>query len=181
MFWIHLFRSDPIFKAAKSFTLGSAKLIHVLLSSWEPLKTHFSDASCHVDDNISKGNSTKCDFKCLQMSLCMILICGGARCPVSLAAGRQHQTFPELPSAWLHWLGVTTRVRGQFGVKRGSSVLSNKTAGPEDWIRPVSWQQAAHPHPEPVEHRSGVDWDCRTPFSFYQLLFICSYNLALMN
>lgn len=120
------------------------------------LKTHFSDATCHVDDNVSKHNYTKCDFKRLQMSLCMILIPGAAWRSVSVPAGRQHQPFPESACAWLHWLGVTSRVRGQFGVTRGSSVLSNKTAGPPDWIRPVSWQQAPPPYPYHESTRSVV-------------------------
>lgn len=122
----------------------------------EPLKTHFWDATCHVDDNISKSNYSKCDFKWMQMSLCMILIRGGARLSGSLPAGRQGQPFPESACAWLHWLGMTTRVRGQFGVTRGSSVLSNKTAGPPDWIRPVSWQQAPPPTPNHESTRPVV-------------------------
>ena len=88
------------------------------------------------------------------MSLCMILIHGAAWCSVCVPAGRQHQAFPELACAWLHWLGVTTQVRGQFGVDRGSSVLSNKTAGPQDWIRPVSWQRAPPPHTPTSNHES---------------------------
>ncbi len=74
----------------------------------------------------------------------------------SRPAGRQHQPFPESACAWLHWLGVTTQVRGQFGVARGSSVLSNKTAGPPDWIRPVSWQQAPPPTPNHESTRPVV-------------------------
>lgn len=81
------------------------------------------------------------------MSLCMILTRGGAQRSMSLPAGRQHQPFPDSAFAWLHWLGVTIQVRGQYGVSRGSSVLSNKTAGPPDWIQPVSWQQAPPPTP----------------------------------
>lgn len=44
--------------------------------------------------------------------------------------------------AWLPWLGVTSQARGQFGVTSGSNVLPNNAAGPRDWVRPVSWQQA---------------------------------------
>lgn len=146
----------------------------------EPLKTHFLDAPCQVDDNISGSNYTECD-KWLQMSLCMILIRGSARRSGSLAAGRQQPSFQESACAWLHWLGVTTQVRGQFGVVRGSSVLSNKTAGPPDWIRTVSWQPAPLPHPEPWEHPSGGDWDCRAPFFLNQLPFLSSCNLAQIN
>lgn len=79
------------------------------------------------------------------MSLCMILIhCAGLR-SVSLPAGRQHRPFPKSVCAWLHWLGVTTQVRGQFGASSGSSMLSNIPAGPLDWIRSVSWKQAYPP------------------------------------
>lgn len=82
-------------------------------------------------------------------------------------------------SAWLPWLGATSQVRGQFGVALGSNVLPNKAAGPQDRVRPVSWQQALPPTPNHGSSRPGGDWDCRAPFSFHQLQFICSYNLAL--
>lgn len=149
--------------------------------SREPLKTHFQDATCHADDNISKSNYAKCEFKCLQMSLWMILILSAAQFSEAQTAGRQHLPFPESACAWLPWLGVTTEVRGQFRVTWGSSVLSNKAAGPPDWIRPVSWQQALLPTSNHESTRPGGDWDCRAPFSFHQPPFICSYNLAQMN
>lgn len=72
-----------------------------------------------------------------------------------------NKPFPASACAWLHWLGMTTQVRGQFGVTIGSSVLPNKTAGPPDWIQPVSWQQAPptapppQPYPEPWGHPSS--------------------------
>lgn len=149
--------------------------------SRKPLEPNLQSATCQVDDNVWKSNYTKCDFKCLKVSLCMTLICGAARHSVSETAGRQHRPFPESARAWLPWLGVTTGVRGQFGVTWGSSVLSNKAAGPPDWIRPVSWQRALPPIPNYESTRLGGDWDGRAPFSFHQLPFICSYNLAQMN
>lgn len=81
--------------------------------------------------------------------------------------------------AWLPWLGATSQVRGQFRVTLGSNVLPNKAAGPRDWVRPVSWQRALPPTPNHGSSRPGGDWDCRAPFSFHQLQFICSYKLAL--
>lgn len=82
----------------------------------------------------------------LQVSLCIILIRCAARSSVVLPAGRWHQPFPESACAWLHLLGVTTRVRGQFGASRGSSVLSNITAGTSS-LDPASIPATGTPQP----------------------------------
>lgn len=59
--------------------------------SSEPLKTHFSDATCHVDDNISNSNYTNV---ILNGCRCHFGWYWSARCSVLLPAGRHRPTFP---------------------------------------------------------------------------------------
>lgn len=132
----------------------------ILLMPWTPLSTSVLNAiwtvcGCHV----------------------VWSWCGQSRVLCVFNSGSAALAFP----AWLPWLGATFQVRGQFGVTLGSNVLSNKAAGPQDWVRPVSWQRALPPTPNHGSSRSGGDWDCRTPFSFHQFQFICSYKLAWTN
>ena len=75
--------------------------------------------------------------------------------PVALRLCQQVGSTGPLPRvlcAWLHWLGVTTGVRGQFGVNGGSSVLSNKTAGPsrlDPASLPATGEPPSPPDPTP--------------------------------
>lgn len=141
-----------IYKISSFFPIGL--ILIVLGGSREPLKTHFPDATCHVDDNISKSNQTKCDFKQLQMSLCMILIRGAARHPVSRPAGRQHQPFPAVSVSMAALIRCDYwgqgPIRGHLRVKRVVQYNSG-TSRPD----PASLlATGTAPHPEPWEHPS---------------------------
>lgn len=79
-------------------------------------------AACHVDDNISTSNYTKCASKRWRVSLCMTLMAGAARRSASGTAGRHRPAFSWVSACMAALIGCDYRgqgpIRGHLRVKR---------------------------------------------------------------